>query len=277
MLAEQRGSDLMTKAAITNSEDQNTRTADEDFAIYPHRDQATTVSMPFKLDDYGGRGALSEEQIQALSKRHALSVTQVCELSRLVGYALDIKSQVSLVTVSRTTAASRLNDRSLGKRNRDQQLDTAEANALFDGFGLDVRVAEEINVSRSNSGDPIRSEMHDGDVSFVSLDDAQRILQPDDRTKERDSRRILVVEACCYVAQDAGWPVTYTSDSTVLKDQRCGRLIKLIKDVIAMVTRKANTASGHTLKADIERVSGRFKKRGDLAGHELKKPPPKQR
>ena len=271
MHVEQRGSDQMTKPTKRNAEDQPTQTANEDFAIYPHRDHVTKASMPFKLDDYGDRGVLSEEQIQALSKKHALSVAQVCALSRLVGYALDIESQTSLVSISRATAARRLNNRKLGTRNRDKQLDTAEANALFTGFGFDVRVAEGTVVSRSNSGEPIGSAMHDDGVKIVSLDDAQRILQPDDRTKERDSRRILVVEACCYVARDAGWRVTYTSDSSALKDQRGGRLIKLIRDVIAMVSHNANKASVHTLKDDLVRVSRRFERR------DRQKQPPERR
>ncbi|HEV8036131.1 hypothetical protein [Yoonia sp.] len=261
----------MSKPTKRNTEDQPTQAADEDFAIYPHRDHITQASMPFKLHDYGDKGAFNEDQIRELSDRHSLTIEQIRELSRLVGYALDIESQVSLVSISRTTAARRLRNRKLGKRNRDKQLDAAEANALFDGFGCDVRVAEEAVVSRSNSGAPTRHEMHHDGVTIVSLDDAQRILQPDDRTKERDSRRILVVEACCYVARDAGWRVTYTSDSTALKDQRGGRLINLIKDVIAMVSHNAHKASVHTLKDDLVRVSRRFERR------ERKKQPPERR
>jgi len=271
MRVEERGSDLMTKAAKTSPEDQPAQAVDEDFAIYPHRDHITVAAIPFNLNDYGDRGAFSEEQIQTLSGRHSLSMEQIRELSRLVGYALDNDSQVSLVTISRATAARRMSDRKLGKRARDRQLDAAEANALFDGFGFDVRVAEEINISRTNSGDSIRLKMHGKDVSFVSLNEAQRILQPDDRTKERDSRRILVVESCCYVALDAGWPVTYTSDSKVEKNQRGGRLINLIKDVIAMVSDNARIASVHTLKDDIERIWRRFAMRGDLPARHRQK------
>ena len=271
MRPQEQGRDIMSEAAKTSTEDQPTQAADEDFAIYPHRDHVTADAITFRLDDYGYAGAFSEEQIEALSDRHCLSVTLVRELSRLVGYALDSESQVSLVTISRATAARRLRDRKLAKRTRDRQLDATEANALFEGFGLDIRVAEEINVSGRNSGHPIRSEMHEVDVSYINLDEAQRILQPDDRTMERDSRRLLVVESCCYVALDAGWPLTYTSDSSALKNQRGGRLINLIKDVIAMVSHNARVASVHTLKNDIERIWHRFEMRGDLCARRRQK------
>ncbi len=103
-----------------------------------------------------------------------------------------------------------------------------------------------------------------GKVRFISLDKARRVLQPDDRRKERDNRRLLVVESCCYVALDAGWPITYTTDSSALKNQRGGRLIALIKDIIAMVSHNQRVASVHTLKTDIELVRFRLVERGDL-------------
>ena len=49
-----------------------------------------------------------------------------------------------------------------------------------------------------------------------------------------------------------------------MKNQRGGRLINLIKDVIAMVSKNGQIASVHTLKTDIELVRRRFEMRGDL-------------
>ena len=276
MRAEERGGEVAIKAATTRTEDQPAPAADEDFAIYPHRDHVTTDAIPFNLDDYGDRGAFSEEQIQALSGRHSLSMEHVRELSRLVGYSLDVGSQVSLVTISRATAARRLSDRKLAKRNRDLKLNATEANALLDSFGFKVIVADETNTSRANSDHSNGPEMRADDVAFVSLDEARRILQPDDRRTERDNRRLIVVESCCYVALDVGWPLTYTTDFKAEKNQRGGRLIDLIKDVIAMVSNNARIASVHTLKNDIELVRRRFEMRGDLPARQRQKQSPER-
>lgn len=157
-----------------------------------------------------------------------------------------------------------MRDRKLAKRNRDLQLNAAEANGLFEGFRLNVMVVDETNTSQANSGLSDSPDMRNDDIAFVSLDEAQRILQPDNRIKERDSRRLPVVESCCYVALDAEWPITYTTDFNAERNQRGGRLIDLIKDVIAMVSHNARIASVHTLKNDIERIWRRFEMRGDL-------------
>lgn len=235
-----------------------------DYAIYPHRDHVKSGSIPFILADYGDRGAFSQAQIQTLSERHGLSAKQTGELSLLVGYSLDIDTHVSLVTINRSMVESRLNDSSLSKRSREKNLTVSEANALFDGFGQKVRV-----IAPGDETNPVfahyrSSTVQPTDITEVSLEEAQRILQPNDRTKERDQRRLMVVESCCYIALDAGWSLTYTTDSTVEKNQRGGRLIALIKDVIATVTKNAQIASVHTLKSDIELVKRRFALRGDI-------------
>ena len=235
-----------------------------DYAIYPHRDHVKADAMPFKLADYGDEGALTKDQIQTISARHCLSMDQAHELSRLVGYSLDVDTKISHVTISRATVESRLHDRKLAKRNRDEQLGAPEANALFDSFGLKVVVAEEAEPTMSDSEQTkVPVTLNEG-ILEVSLDEARRILQPDDRRKVRDNRRLFIVESCCYVAIDAGWSLTYTTDSTVEKNQRGGRLINLIQDVIGMVSQNSRIASVHTLKSDIELVRRRFHMRGDL-------------
>lgn len=236
----------------------------DDYAIYPHRDHVTADAMPFKLADYGDEGALTEEHIQTISARHSLTMDQARELSRLVGYSLDVDTRISHVTISRATVESRLHDRKLAKRNRDEQLGAPEANALFESFGLKVVVESDAKPTTSDSEQPNASKSQREDVESVSLDEARRILQPNDRRKERDNRRLLVVESCCYIALDAGWSVTYTTDSTAKKNQRGGRLIDLIKEVIALVSHNAQIASVHTIKSDIELVQRRFTLRGDL-------------
>ncbi|QPZ89697.1 hypothetical protein [Thioclava electrotropha] len=243
----------------------------EDYAIYPHRDNVSAGATPFKLDDYGDKGALDEGQIVALSDRHRLSMEQARELSLLLGYSLDIDTRLSFFTISRATVERRLHDRKLAKRNRDTELSAVEANALFDSFGFRVVVVEEADASKAAVNHQEAAKTRTDSVTYVSLDEARRILQPDDRRKEQDNRRLHVVESCCYVAQDAGWPLTYTTDSSLTKNQRGGRLIELVKDVIEMVSEGGRVASVHTLKSDIELVRRRFEMRGDLSSKSHKK------
>lgn len=243
--------------------DSESYNSSKDFGIFPHRDHVKSGFIPFNLADYGEKGALTKEQIQSLCDRHGLSVSQIGELSRLIGYALDIDSQVSLVTITRAMAESRLNDRSLAKRQRDMQLTAPEANALFDSFGLKIRVLDDAEAYGAGSSQLSEQVKQPDEISTVSLDEARRVLQPNDRTKERDQRRLLVVESCCYIAMDAGWSLTYTTDFKAETNQRGGRLIDLIKDVIAMVSRNARIASVHTLKSDIESVKRRLSLRGE--------------
>ncbi|MFU8865800.1 MAG: hypothetical protein ACNA7O_17970 [Rhodobacterales bacterium] len=255
----------MSKKRFKNERsDSEAINSSKDYAIYPHRDHVKADSFPFFLADYGDRGALSEAQNHAICDRHGLSLAQVLELSRLIGYSLDTDSEVSLVTITRAMAERRLNDRSLSKRMRDLQLNASEANALFDSFGLKAKVADDTASSGADSDYHQVPVILANEKATVSLDEARRILQPNDRSKERDHRRLLVVESCCYVALDAGWSLTYTTDGTATKNQRGGRLINLIKDVIAMVSANGRIASVHTLKSDIEMVRHRFQMRGDL-------------
>lgn len=243
----------------------------DDYAIYPHRDNITADAMPFKLADYGDEGALTEDQIRTISARHRLSMGQVHELSRLVGYSLDVDTKISHVTISRATVESRLHDRKLAKRNRDEQLGAPEANALFESFGLKVVVPEDAEPTASVSEQKKVPETRSDGILEVSLDEAQRILQPNDRRKERDNRRLLIAESCCYVALDAGWSLTYTTNSIATKNQRGGRLINLIQDIIGMVSQNSRIASVHTLKSDIELVRRRFQMRADLTSDSARK------
>lgn len=238
---------------------------DGEYSIHPHRDHVTLDATPFILGDYGDDGAFTEQQISVLSECHDLSKAQLQELSLLVGYSLDSDSHANLISITRSKVRRRLNSSSrVSKHQSDDSLDTKEANALFESLGLAVFVAEDSSNITHNDSSGSTAIDPSGTVPFISLDKARRVLQPDDRRKERDSRRLLVVESCCYVTLDAGWPITYTTDSSALKNQRGGRLISLIKDVVAMVSHNERIASVHTLKADIELVRSRLELRGDL-------------
>lgn len=235
----------------------------DDYSIYPDRDHVTQDAVPFILGDYGDDGVFSDQQISDLAERHDLTEEHLRELSQLIGYSLDIDAYANLITITRSKIQSRLNSGKLPTVHDDHSFDVKEANALFESLGLEVSVVyDPFDVIRNDSSDKIEA---DPTVKkrVIGLDEALRILQPDDRRRERDGRRLLVAESCSYIALDAGWPITYTTDSTALKNQRGGRLIALIKDVIRMTSRDEYVASVHTLKTDIEMVRRRFKRRGE--------------
>lgn len=248
----------------TDSAGQSSQLPPDDYSIFPHRDHVTQEAIPFILGDYGDDGAFSEQQISGLAERQDLSEKQLRELSLLIGYSLDIDTHANLIRITRSKVQRRLNSSRLPKGRGDNSLDAKEANALFQSLGLAVSVVDDSVDSERHEASETAVTEPPSKVTFISLDKARRVLQPDDRRKERDSRRLLIVESCCYVALDAGWSVTYTTDSSVEKNQRGGRLIALIKDVIAMVSHNKRVASVHTLKADIELVRSRLEMRGEL-------------
>lgn len=236
----------------------------DDYSIYIHRDHVTKEAIPFIFKDYGEDGAFSEQQISGLARRHKLSIELVRELSHLVGYSLDCDTHANLIRITRSKVQRRLVSSRLPKLPMDNSIDAKAANACFEGLSLAISVADDSFDIKRNCCVGTSATGQLGKVRFISLDRARRVLQPDDRRKERDSRRLLVVESCVYIALDAGWPITYTTDSLALKNQRGGRLISLIKDVISKVSYNERVASVHTLKSDIELVRSRLEKRGEL-------------
>ncbi|MEI4263613.1 hypothetical protein [Roseovarius sp. D0-M9] len=236
----------------------------DDHTIHPSRDHVTQDAIPFTLGDYGDNGAFSEQTISWLAKRHSLSEDQLRELSRLIGYSLDIDTEGNLIRLTRSTVQRRLKSGKLPKVPGNHSLDAKEANLLFRSLNLAISVGEDSADQKGDQGPEAAETDTIGKMTSISLDKARRVLQPDDRRNERDGRRLLVVESCCYVALDAGWNITYTTDSSALKNQRGGRLITLIKDVIGVVSHNQHVASVHTLKEDIVLVRARLERRGEL-------------
>lgn len=64
-------------------------------------------NLKFRLADYGDEGALSAEQIQTLAERFDLDLALVKELSVLLGYSLDVDSEVNPVRVKRAAVSKR--------------------------------------------------------------------------------------------------------------------------------------------------------------------------
>lgn len=185
--------------------------------IYLHFD-GIKRTLPFDLADYGDSGALTEDQIAVVAERCDLDTALAKELSILLGYALDLESEVGLVRV---------------KPVKPRKRPTVEEND-FKAFLI------------GDGGTEVQVEPHD-------------------KRKVQDVRRVAVIESCCYIWLDAGRRLTFTTCSERLNpDQRSGPLITFIQTVIGMVTAPSCKISGETLRRDIEKVKYRFRMRGDL-------------
>jgi len=175
-------------------------------------------TLPFRVADYGDDGALTEAQIQWVARCFDLDIALARDLSLLLGFSLDIDSEVNLVRVRRAQTSHR--------------------------------------TSRAPKG-----------FTATCTDDtgAEVLVEPQDKRRVLDARRLTVIESCCYIWLDAGRRLTFTTrGDKPSRDQRDGPLVNLIQTVIEMVTTPPCRMSGETLRRDIERVRRRFRRRGDL-------------
>lgn len=78
-------------------------------SIYPHFD-GIKQTLPFRLADYGDDGALTEAQIQSVARSFDLDIALARELSLLLGYSLDVDSEVNFVRVRRKQASHRTSE-----------------------------------------------------------------------------------------------------------------------------------------------------------------------
>lgn len=241
----------------------------DDYSIYVRVDRLNRTDLPFRIADYHEEGIFTDDQLHFLVERHGLNTDLVSELSVLVGNALDINSYVGFVRVSRSRVQRRLADALKGKRVRSIPMldDVGMINQVFAALTLPhfVPVAGDPPRKIRMAGPPDeifgtggRSLAIEGPPVPISLEIARSVLVPDDRRTETDERRRAVVEQCCYIAQDAGWSISFTTDSTLPRNQRTGRLIELIKDVIRLSTYPSIAPSGDTIVSDIELARDRM-------------------
>lgn len=235
----------------------------DDYSIYPSIDWINPTDFPFRIADYREQGIFTDDQLEFLVQQHGLTDDLARELSVLVGNALDINSYVSFVRISRSRVQRRLASALNGKRVRTTPMldDVGVINQLFAALSLPhfvpvdgdhpgkIRMAGPPHEIWGAGG---RSLVIAGPRLPISLEIAQLVLVPDDRRTEADERRRLVVEQCCHIAKDAGWSLSFTTDPTLPKNQRTGRLVELIKDVIRLATDPPMDLSGDTIVSDIE-------------------------
>jgi hypothetical protein len=241
----------------------------DDYSIYLNIDRIKTTDLPFRIADYREEGIFTDDEQKVLAERHGLAAKHIKELSLLVGNALDCNSDVSFVRISRSRVQRRLDHALNGKRMRTKPLldDIDSINRAFVSLSLPYFVP----TSDDRPGGHHIAEAPEGfsgnrptDSRIpVSLKLARAVLVPDDYRTEADERRRTVVVQCCYVALDAGWPLSFSTDPSLVKSQRTGRLVNLIRDVVRLTTDPQITLNGDTIVSDIEVARLRMIDSGD--------------
>ena len=258
----------------TENKRASSRETTDDYSIYLPSDWVRKTDMPFRIFDYREEGIFTDEEQGVLAEKHGLSAQHVKELSLLVGNALDVGNYATFIRISRSEVKRNLEKAFNGERLRADPLldDIGVINQVFAALSLPyfVPMPEDSSDAVHMAGPPeaiwgtgTRDMAISGPHIPVTLNVAHKVLVPDNRNEEYDSRRRFVVQQCCYVALDAGWPLSFTTDASLTRDQRTGRLVELIKDVLRLVTAPPQLISGETIIGDIKIARSSIARNGD--------------
>lgn len=263
---------MQPRKRATKSTRASSEASPGDYSIYLPIDRIKISALPFRIGDYGEAGIFTEAECKKLAVHHGLELVRVVELSVLVGNALDAESYVSFVRISRSRVQERLAATAEGKRLRAKPLlDNIDViNQVFAALSLPyfVPLSEGQADTAPMAGAP---EAIWGTVNRnlslskphrpIPFDVASKVLVPDDYRTEADDRRRAVVEQCCYIALDIGWALSFTTDPSLQRCQRTGRLVNLIKDVVQLATDPSLIISGDTIVGDLDLVRHRISSR----------------
>jgi hypothetical protein len=228
--------------------------------IFLHVDGIKT-SANWRIADYAGYGALSEENREKLAAKFDLPWAILQTFSIEIGNSLDVESLVNLTTVSRGAAIKRANktlEESARLAKRIEQ-DLATLGGLLaplsDNF---VSEDEQKGVLASAQRQTEETQaaatgLHDAIDRVIRLPGSAADLSLQHKRKVSDGRRRFVVETCCYAWRDAGREVTYTTRPERVTERRGGPLIEFIQAVVTMVTDPPGKLSGETIRKDIDR------------------------
>lgn len=218
-------------------------------------------TAPWIIRDYQELGALSDGSKTEIAERFDLDPALVQDLSVLIGNSLDVDSVVSMARVSSKVAVKRGHDAlqtaaRLARRMRsdragiERQLSRLGTNFDQTGQGTLLLYALQEDLVRIGAlVDALETRIDD----LVRVEGGVAVMAPDDTRKARDMRRTHVVRSCCYIWEDAGRPVTYTTVSHEPgASQRRGALIELINAVTRQVTDPPTELPGETLRRDID-------------------------
>ena len=234
----------------------------DDYSIYLPCDRLRTTDLPFRIADYREEGIFTDEEQSALAEKHGLSADHIKELSLLVGNTLDVENYVTFIRISRSRVQRNLETSFNRGRLRAKPLldDIDIINQVFAALSLPhfVPMAGDPSEVVHMAGPPEAiwgTGNRDLAISEpripITLNVARKVLVPDNHNDEYDGRRRFIVQQCCYVALDAGWRLSFTTDTSLNGDKRTGPLVELIKDVLRLVTDPPQLISGETIVKDL--------------------------
>lgn len=198
-------------------------------------------------------------------------------LSKQLGYCLDVESEVNLVAINRKTALDRakepLEDAArLAKRiESDIHKIAQHMNLLSDQFKRHEEDGKVLQSAKAQVQTVLQASigLEKAIDHVIKTPGAAADMSPLNKNHVWDKRRQNIIETCCYMWQDAGLKISYSTVSDGSKpDRHAGLLIVFIQEITKLVTEPAQTLSTNTIKKDIDR----FKKKL-AAPDELSLPP----
>jgi hypothetical protein len=235
-------------------------------------DDTQKRTPPWVIRDYQEKGALTDEAKAKIAKQFDLKPELVEELSILVGNSLDEESVVSLAKVTREKAVlrarSRLEDAArLARRMSFDHASVERHLSRLQTYFDDSETAAPLLAALQDELDGIQTIL---DSLEARINELARIehgvaeIKPDDKRSASDKRREHVVRSCCYIWEDAGRKVSYTTVSRVkVGTERRGRLVNLINTVARVVTNPPTELPGESIRHDIDRFK-KLRNRGDI-------------
>lgn len=216
---------------------------------------------PWIIRDYQEKGALTDATKAQIIEQFDLEPGLVDELSILVGNSLDKESAVSLTKVTREKAVerghSRLEDAArLAKRMKtDKAAIRAHLSRLQPYFDDSGRAAPRLaSLQAELTGiHSVLGSLEARIDELAAIENGVAEIEPDDKRNSRDGRREHVVRSCCYIWEDAGRAVSYTSKSYGPKHQRrSGPLVDLVQIVTQNVTDPPTELPVETIRSDVD-------------------------
>ena len=228
------------------------------------------LTAPWIIRDYQEKGALTDATKAQIVEQFDLEPALVEQLSILVGNSLDEESAVSLTGVTREKAEerghARLEEgarltRRMNTDNAAIQSHLSRRQPFFDDSGraapLLASLQEELSSIQSVVGS-LEARIDE----LVKIEHGVAEIEPDDKRSARDTRREHVVRSCCYIWEDAGRAVSYTSKSSGPKHQRrSGPLVDLVHIVTQNVTDPPTELPVETIRGDID-IFKKLRKKG---------------
>ncbi len=219
-------------------------------------------TAPWIIRDYQEKGALTDAIKAQIVERFDLEPARVEQLSILIGNSLDEESVVSLTKVSRKKAVKRGRERledaaRFAKRMRtDHAAIGTNLSQIQTNFDASARVAP-LLASLQNDVAALQDAVAGLEKridELIKIENGVAEIEPDDKRKARDARREHVVRSCCYIWEDAGRPLSYSSKSSgPIHQRRGGPLVDLVQIVTRAVTDPPSELPPETIRRDIDK------------------------